>query len=85
MVVEAGFLVGGELTVCALILLSCQNILVMILGVTLQETSRFELFPTKHAGVYRQRLTIRTDDDGCGEMETQMSTGFVLLTFEELK
>lgn len=39
MVVEAGFLVGGEVTVCTLILLPRQNILVMILGVTLQETS----------------------------------------------
>lgn len=39
MVVEAGFLVGGEITVCTLILLPRQNILVMILGVALQETS----------------------------------------------
>lgn len=36
-VVEAGLLVGGEVTVRALILLPRQNILVMILGVALQE------------------------------------------------
>lgn len=38
-VVEAGFLVGGEITVCTLVLFSGQNILVMILGVAFQETS----------------------------------------------
>ena len=38
-VVEAGFLVGGEVTVCTLVLLPGQNILVMILGVAFQETS----------------------------------------------
>lgn len=38
-VVEAGLLVGGEVTVCALILLPRQNILVVILGVALQESS----------------------------------------------
>lgn len=38
-VVEAGFLVGGEVTVCTLVLFPGQNILVMILGVTFQEPS----------------------------------------------
>lgn len=38
-VVEAGFLVGGEVAVCALVLFPSQNILVMILGVALQEAS----------------------------------------------
>lgn len=64
-VVEAGLLVGGEVTVCTLVLFPRQDILVIILGVAFQETSRFELFSTKHAGVNCERLTIRTDDDGC--------------------
>lgn len=38
-VVEAGFLVGGEVTVCTLVLFPRQNILVVILGVAFQETS----------------------------------------------
>lgn len=38
-VVEAGFLVGGEVAVCTLVLLPCENILVMILGVAFQEAS----------------------------------------------
>lgn len=51
MVVEAGFLVGGEVTVCTLVFLPRQNILVMILGVALQETSRLELLATEHAWI----------------------------------
>lgn len=74
-VVEAGFLVGGELTVCALVLFSGQNLLVMILCVPLQESARFELFATKHAGIHGQRLTIGTDDDGWqGEIRATSST-----------
>ena len=38
-VVQAGFLVGGEVTVCTLVLFPCQNVLMMILGVAFQETS----------------------------------------------
>lgn len=39
MVVEAGFLVGGEVTVCTLVLFPRQNFLVVILGVAFQEAS----------------------------------------------
>lgn len=74
-VVEAGLLVGGEVTVCALILLPRQNILVMILGVALQEASGLELFAAEHAGVNRQRLTVRTDDDGCRGEDINVNTG----------
>lgn len=38
-VVEAGFLVGGEVTVRTLVLFPRQNILVMVLGVAFQEAS----------------------------------------------
>lgn len=38
-VMEAGLLVGGEITVCALVLLPRQDVLVMVLGVSLEETS----------------------------------------------
>lgn len=38
-IVEAGFLVGGEITVCTLVLFLAYDFLVMVLGVALQETS----------------------------------------------
>lgn len=76
-VVQAGLLVGGEVTVGALVLLPGQNVLVMILCVAFEETSRLEFLPTKHAWVDSQRLTVRTDDDGCGR-QTQHT--FIYLT-----
>lgn len=65
MIVKAGFLVGGEVTVCTLVLLLVYDILVMVLGVTLQETSRFKFLSTQHAWIHGERLSIRTDDNRC--------------------
>lgn len=62
-IVEAGFFVGGEVTVCALVLLPGQDILVVVLSVAFEEASRLELFAAKHAGVHGQRLAVGTDDD----------------------
>lgn len=64
-VVEADFLVGGEVTVCTLVLLLAYGVLVMVLGVTLQETSRFKLLATQHAWIHCERLSIWTNDDRC--------------------
>lgn len=63
-IVKAGFLVGGEVTVCTLVLFPGQDILVVILSVPLKKTSRLELFTTKHARVNGQRLAVWTDDNG---------------------
>ena len=63
-VMKAGLLVGGEVTVRALVLFPGQDILVVVFGVALQEASRLELLATEHAGIYCQRLAIRTNYDG---------------------
>lgn len=62
-IVEAGFLVGGEVTVCTLVLLLVYDILVMVLGVALQKTSRFEFLSAQHAWIHCERLSIWTDDN----------------------
>lgn len=62
-IVEAGFLVGGEVTVCTLVLLLVYDILVVVLGVALQETSRFEFLSAQHARIHCERLSIWTNDN----------------------
>lgn len=64
-VVQAGLLVSGVVAVRALVLLPRQDVLVVVLGMTLEETSRLELLAAQHAGVDGQRLAVRPDDDGC--------------------
>lgn len=64
-IVEAGFLVGGEVAVCALVLFLVYDFLVMVLGVTLQETTRFKFFSTQHAWIHCERLSIWTNDNRC--------------------
>lgn len=71
--VEAGFLVGGEVTVGALVLLTAQNILVVVPSVTLQEAARFKLLPTQDAGIDCEGLAVRADDD-CYREERYEST-----------
>lgn len=63
-VVQAGLLVGGVVAVRALVLFPRQDVLVVVLGVALEETSRLELLATQHAGVDSQRLAVRANDDG---------------------
>lgn len=62
-IVETDFLVGGEVTVCTLVLLLAYDILVMVLGVALQETSRFKFLSTQHARIHCERLSIWTNDN----------------------
>lgn len=62
-IVEAGFLVGGEVAVCTLVLLLVHDILMMVFGVTLQETPRFKFLSAQHAWIHRQGLSVRTDDN----------------------
>ncbi len=45
-VVETGFFVSGEITVRALVFLSVYDILMVVLGVALEESTRLELLPT---------------------------------------
>lgn len=63
-VVQAGLLVGGVVAVRALVLFPRQDVLVVVLGVALEETSRLELLAAQHAGVDSQRLAVRANDDG---------------------
>lgn len=63
-VVEIGFLVSGEIAVRTLVFLSVYDILMVILGVALEETTRLELLPTQHTRVHRKRLAVRSNDDG---------------------
>jgi hypothetical protein len=72
-VMKAGLLVGGEVTVSALVLFPGQDILVVVFGVALQEASRLELLATEHAGVHGQRLAIRTNNDGWNGRQIQNS------------
>lgn len=63
MVVEIDFFVSGEITVRALVFLSVYDILMVILGVALEETTRLELLPTQHTRVHCKRLAVRSNDD----------------------
>lgn len=67
-VVQTGFFVGGEVAVRALVLLAAQHVLVVVASVSLQEAAGFELLTAQHAGVDRQRLSVRADDDRWGGM-----------------
>lgn len=62
-VVQTGFLVGGEVAVGALVLLAGQHVLVVVARVPLQEATGLEFLATEHAGIDGQRLSVRADDD----------------------
>lgn len=59
--VEADLLVGGEVTVGALVLL-LQQVVRVVLHVALEEAARTELFPTYVTRVDSQRQSVRPDD-----------------------
>lgn len=62
-IVEIDFFVSGEIAVRALVFLSVYDILMVILGVAFEETTRLELLPTQHTRVHRKRLPVRSNDD----------------------
>lgn len=73
-VVEAGFFVGGEVAVSALVLFASQDFLMVVASVPLQKAAGFEFLTAQHAGVDGERLSIWTNDDCCRKTNQRLNT-----------